>query len=59
MCDSANNIWKEMKCKKMFVKLFELQCHHIFGIFPSYNQIFDIAIDILLKAQTLQNTTFI
>ena len=48
-----------MKCKKMFMKLFELQCHHIFGIFPSFNQIFYIVFDIVLKAQTLQTTTFI
>ena len=41
------------------MKLFELQCHHIFGIFPSFNQIFDIVFNIVLKAQTLQTTTFI
>ena len=41
------------------MKLFELQCHHIFGIFLLFNQIFYTVFDIVLKAQTLQTTTFI
>ena len=43
-----------MKCKKMFVKLFELQCHHIFGIFPSLTKYLTLQLTLYFGVHTFQ-----